>query len=94
MTDKIRSRIAYGLIAYIALVFLHAGIINADFRGEFSDFRYRCTAKDGRGHLAFSFGMAMVPIFWIISPFMTGFYQHGWTLNSGAWGGCLSRAQH
>ncbi len=33
-----------------------------------------------RSDLAATCALALVPIFWILSPFLTGFYENGWQL--------------
>lgn len=33
-----------------------------------------------RRDLAVTCFLALLPVFWVLSPFITGFYQHGWRL--------------
>lgn len=78
-------------VFYAAASFLTWGFLNADLRGNKVDFNYRCAAEDGRQTLAMAAGISLIPVFWFLSPFLTGFYQHGWTLEHGAWGACARR---
>lgn len=41
----------------------------------------RCYRVDRyRSHLSEAMGVALLPPLWIITPFVTGFYQHGFQL--------------
>lgn len=36
--------------------------------------------KDYRSDLGAAAGISLVPVTWLMTPFMTGFYEHGWRL--------------
>jgi hypothetical protein len=80
-----------GIGAWAALSVMFTGFFNADFRGNFREFRHYCRAEDGRRNLGVAAFFGAVPITWVVSPFMTGFYQYGWTLEHGAWGICAEQ---
>lgn len=64
------------LLIYVGLVTANTGFLNSHFEYYF----YEPVCKDYRGDLAFSVAISLVPLTWIITPFMTGFYEHGWRL--------------
>ena len=72
-------KIISALVVYATMTVLTAGFLNANSR-----YGYYVNAYHGRENLAVSFGFSLLPPTWIIAPFMTGFYQDGWTLNGGA----------
>lgn len=68
------------VVLYIAFAVWNAGAINANMRGEYW---YRSQNKRERVQtLSFSVGIALFPPTWIVSPFITGFYQDGWSLST------------
>ena len=62
------------VIVYLTGFFLTYPAIFADFDGEFpsKDNRVRY-----RHHLGFAVFAGLVPVFWLLTPFLTGFYVHG-----------------
>lgn len=82
--------IAIRIAAYLAIVWLHWGIFYACIQGqsegdesrrdlEEDEFR-RDLEEDGsrRNVSAATLFFALVPPFWILAPFLTGFYKNGW----------------
>jgi hypothetical protein len=65
------------VVGYVILAFLHLGLFMADFLHDYPPERGIITY---RSHLAVSAFFALIPVYWIIGPFLTGFYQHGWRL--------------
>lgn len=70
----------YYIVTYIVMWLWTWGTLCAEFQymtedPEFARSHYRLD-------VAASCGMALIPVFWILSPFVTGFYQHGWNLRS------------
>lgn len=63
-------------IIYIIGVIGNSGFSLADLQARFPPKNY----YDYRNHLAFSIGWSLFPVSWIVCPFLTGFYQYGWTL--------------
>ena len=39
------------------------------------------SVKHYRQNLAMSAGYSLLPPAWVLSPFLTGFYEHGWSLS-------------
>lgn len=70
-------------VFWIACGIFNAGADNAYWRGRFPDLY--TTAVYGRDGCADSLGRGLVfgPVGAIMSPFMTGFFQYGWTLSCG-----------
>lgn len=66
------------LILWIGCGVISAGFINASYRGNYpSLYKDAKWAKDKCAHF---YGMAIIfgPVNLILSPFTTGFYQHGY----------------
>jgi hypothetical protein len=73
-----KRAIAIGTI-WIVISVVNAGFVNANFRAEFEDLCH--SSRWARNHLAFSIGWSLFPLSAVLTPFMTGFYQDGWTLS-------------
>lgn len=69
---KVFIRIAvYGLCW-----FLSTGAVLADLQLDDSDQSWRRSSyRDALGFAAF---MSLIPPVWVICPFVTGFFEHGW----------------
>ncbi len=52
------------------------GALTAWYQADFPD----ASASRYRGDLAFSCGISILPPTWVVAPFVTGFYEHGWCL--------------
>lgn len=73
--------ILIGLAVWMTAGYIAAGFLNADLRGSFPrNYREPAWARSG---CAYATGIGLVggPVALAVSPFMTGFYQHGWTLS-------------
>lgn len=69
------------VLAWIGMAIIDAGAINADARG---DFPMLASKSDwARHNCGYAWGWSLVggPIGFIMTPFLTGFYAHGWTLS-------------
>lgn len=60
----------------VAVLWLTLAYVNAGF--FLADFMYAVPDQDYRQQTAFFIGWSLFPLAWILCPFMTGFYQHGW----------------
>ncbi len=65
---------ATSALAYVLLVWVHWGAFFADMQRRFPSI----AKQDYRDDMAMALGFALVPVFWPIVPFLTGFYEHGW----------------
>ncbi len=64
-----------GITIYILLATFTAAGINADLQAQFG-----CRLPgDYRKNLAFAIGWSILPGAAIVAPFVTGFYEHGWS---------------
>lgn len=71
--------VALCIVAYAALVVLHTGWLLAQLSdGDMGNKFYR----ENLGMCVF---FALIPIFWLICPFLTGFYAHGFQLRRKPW---------
>jgi hypothetical protein len=68
----------YLVPVYIALWLWTWGALMADIQ-HLSDVNW--ANREYRSDLGFSCAIALLPPFWLLSPFMTGFYEHGWQLS-------------
>ena len=59
---------------YLVSVWVTWGFLYADFQREFPTLAKRDQRSDSAGTLL----LALNPISWVISPFLTGFFRHGW----------------
>ena len=68
------------IVFWILCGVLTGGALNAYWRGRFPDLVY----KDARKDLVFSLGLGLFagPIGLLMMPFLTGFFEHGWTLSA------------
>ena len=74
-----RKIIIPGIIFYLALVYLHWGLFYADFRYDMpltGDASYDASERWNDCSQALLF--AIIPPGWLIGPFVSGFYNHGW----------------
>lgn len=67
------------VIIWIGLAWVNAGFLSADFNhigDDLPGFQY----EHYREVLAASLGVSLLfgPAAWAITPFVTGFYEHGW----------------
>jgi hypothetical protein len=77
---NMRAIIATITIVWILMGVFTAGAMNADFRGDFPDLHSDPShARHGCAQ-ALGFGLLFGPFGFFLSPFMTGFFEHGWTL--------------
>lgn len=68
------------VLAWLVCGVIAGGAVNADFRGTYPDL-YSREAKARAGCArSLGFGLTFGPLSLLMSPFFTGFYQHGWTL--------------
>jgi len=69
------TSIVFAFYAYIALTVLTWGTLNAlvqnDVLSEYYD----------RTDWAITLGLSLIPITWIIAPFISGFWLYGWTIS-------------
>ena len=65
-------------ILYVVTTVITAGALFADVQSigdkKFAD-------RDYRSDLSLAILFGMIPIFWLLFPFLTGFCEHGWTLS-------------
>lgn len=61
--------------AYVGLVFVHWGLVFAHFMKTLPIIP---GLRSRRDHLGAALGFAFVPVYWVMLPFLTGFYQFGW----------------
>lgn len=59
---------------------INAGFINANFRAQHP--RLLDSERWARQQCGFAlFISSLTPLAWVVTPFMTGFYYDGWSLN-------------
>lgn len=66
------------VVIYLGLAFINAGFLVASFQR-----RYPSVKQEGyRGDLCVGIGVSLLfgPIGWILTLFLTGFYEYGWQL--------------
>lgn len=70
--------IALGILLYAVITVLSAGLLLADIQAigdkAFADKKYR-------SNLALCCGLALLPPFWFVAVFGTGFCEQGWRLS-------------
>ena len=72
-------RTTLAVAVWVTMGITNAGFVLADVEHwPASVGSYRC--KEYRSDLGFSIGWSMFPFVPVITPFATGFYEHGWTL--------------
>lgn len=70
------------VLGYLSMSLLTAGALLADLQGEIrDDFDFRFAQENYRSQLGTAVLIALIPVTWVISPLMTGFYEHGWRLS-------------
>lgn len=69
--------IALGIL-WLAFSIGTVGFLNANLRATFPELMQ--SPRQAREQLAFSIGISLLPPTWFVIPFLTGFYQDGWTL--------------
>jgi len=75
------SIIIISCLVWLGCGLLAAGAFNAENRGEFHEnYENSKWARRGCAHMI-GIGLFGGPIALAMSPFVTGFYQHGWTLS-------------
>ena len=65
-------------IVYINGVLLNTGALLASFQGD--SFGSRRANIDYRFDLGIASLLSLIPLVWFVTPFVTGFYEHGWQL--------------
>lgn len=78
MKDKLLTALIVLIIAFPIQMWTW-GTLNADMDHGRNGEAY-CNQRENRETLAVSALFSLIPPFWIASPFMTGFYQYGWSL--------------
>lgn len=64
---------------WVCLAIGNAGFLHASFmNGSYQYLPY--DKREVRQDLTICIGFSMLPPMWVITPFVTGFYQDGWTL--------------
>ncbi len=74
-----KRKIWLGIVAWIAIGIINAGFVQADLEHAL-DYMGNKSCGGYRKDLGFSVGWSMLPMTPLATPFMTGFYQHGWRL--------------
>lgn len=74
------ARVGPIICAWLAISVWNAGAYNASLRAEFSDLDE--DPRHARMDFTMSVLFGLIPQSIIVAPFMTGFYQDGWTLTS------------
>ncbi len=78
-------RIAVGIVLYLTIWIEVWGALNADLQYIYQGGNHQSLHAYRYRHMtASTAGFALLPVIWPMSPFMTGFYEHGW---------CLTRKQ-
>lgn len=70
-------------LLYVGLVLVNSGFLMAMFvngLGEDNSFDYEYNQERYRSNLGFCTFVSLIPIVWILTPFLTGFYEHGWMI--------------
>ena len=69
------------LLMWLILGILNSGFVNADLEHEF-DFISDKNCRNYRHDLSFAIGWSVLlgPLGAAVTPFTTGFYEHGWRL--------------
>ena len=67
-----------GAIIYLAFALMTAGTFVADLQSIGSK---QLADKHYRQNLAICIGIGLLPVIpWFVAPFLSGFWEHGWTL--------------
>lgn len=66
-------------VLYALGVVACSGALHADLMSITSEYP-DLQQKLYRSNLASSVGLSLIPLTWLLSPFLTGFYEHGWQL--------------
>lgn len=66
-----------GLLAWVACVWVNAGFLVADLQGNLAEYP-TSQAESYRSNLGVAWMLSLLPPMWPMTPFMTGFYEHGW----------------
>jgi hypothetical protein len=69
--------IAGVVVIYLACWIWTLGCLMADLQGRFPEMADNYYCED----LAVTCGISMSPPMWLLAPFMTGFYEYGWSLS-------------
>lgn len=68
---------------FLLLLYAVGAVVNAGFVFAREDAKYgynRCLRSEYREALGFAVGFSLVPLWWPIVMFETGFYYYGWRL--------------
>lgn len=63
------------VIVWLILSWVNAGFLHASFHAEFPELFNR---RHCRYDQSFSLGISLVPVTWVVTPFVTGFYADKW----------------
>lgn len=62
---------------WAAMSYVNIGWLLAEFQGDWGS--HESLKREGyRTDLGFAALLSTLPFAWIVTPFVTGFYQHGW----------------
>jgi hypothetical protein len=67
------------LSGYVCGVILCTGALLAQMQSQFKGDR-EFTQKHYRSDLSFCVALSIIPLVWILVPFLTGFFEYGWML--------------
>lgn len=59
---------------WVLLAYINTGFLLAEAQGRFP----RIAKEYYRSDLSFAVFVSCIPVTWIVTPFMTGFYEFGW----------------
>jgi len=68
-------------VLWVTAAILNAGFLNADFRGRFPALTRNPDWTHHNCADALGINLPVLPVAVVMTPFLTGFYYHGWTLS-------------
>ncbi len=68
------------IVGWLSMTVFTAGFLLANVQSIFDD-DCALARKMYRTNLGIAFGVALLPPVWILTPFLTGFWEHGWKLS-------------
>lgn len=72
--------VMFWLIGYVACVIFFT---SGSYAYWVNRFAILDSSFERRSHMAFSLGMNLIPLFWIVTLFTTGFFYYGFQLRGG-----------
>lgn len=66
--------IGYSTVSFACFGFLHADM-RADIKGTSID-----SYSERREAFSYALAFALVPVFWVLCPFITSLFEHGWNV--------------